>query len=232
MVEEKFENWLSRWKGKLLSIGGRLVLINSVLSSLPMFMMFFLEVPRGVLKRLDYYRTHFFWKNDRHKKKYRLARWEIVCMPKDQEGLGILDLDTKKKCLLDNGFSTNEDGLWQHVLRNKYLRYKMLTQLEKKLGDSQFWSGLMGIKDHWVKWGGSKHESLLLTGVAGILWVLWLSRNNAVFDKCRSKSFMLEHTGFDYGPSCSEVKNVNIYSKRVANLKWWQCNYSLRLDGL
>ena len=41
----------------MLSVGGRLVLINSVLSSLPMFMLFFFEVPRGVLKKLDYFRS-------------------------------------------------------------------------------------------------------------------------------------------------------------------------------
>jgi hypothetical protein len=40
-IEERFQKKLSSWKGKLLSSGGRLVLINSVLSSLPMFMMFF-----------------------------------------------------------------------------------------------------------------------------------------------------------------------------------------------
>ena len=36
----------------MLSVGGRLVLINSVLSSLPMFMLSFFEMPRGVLKKL------------------------------------------------------------------------------------------------------------------------------------------------------------------------------------
>jgi hypothetical protein len=49
------------WKGKLLSVGGSLVLINSVLSSLAMFMMSFFEIPRGVLERLDYFRSRFFW---------------------------------------------------------------------------------------------------------------------------------------------------------------------------
>ena len=45
----------------MLSVGGRLVLINSVLSSLPMFMMSFFEIPRGVSKKLDYFRSRFFW---------------------------------------------------------------------------------------------------------------------------------------------------------------------------
>jgi hypothetical protein len=54
-VEEIFQKKLSSWKGKL-----RLVLINSVLSSMPMFMMSFFRIPKGVLKILDYYRSRFF----------------------------------------------------------------------------------------------------------------------------------------------------------------------------
>ena len=73
-VEERFQKRLSGWRSKMLSVGGRLVLINSVLSSLPMFMMSFFEIPRGILKKLDYFRSRFFWQSDEHKKKYRLTK--------------------------------------------------------------------------------------------------------------------------------------------------------------
>jgi hypothetical protein len=53
---------LSSWKGKLMSVGGRLVLINYVLTSLAIFMMSFFEVPKGVLEKIDYFRSHFFGK--------------------------------------------------------------------------------------------------------------------------------------------------------------------------
>ena len=55
IIEQRFEKKLSSWKGKHLSVGGRLVLINSVLTSLAMFMLSFFEVPRGVLEKLEYY---------------------------------------------------------------------------------------------------------------------------------------------------------------------------------
>jgi hypothetical protein len=58
----------------MLLVGERLVLINSVLSSLPMFMLSFFEVSKGVLKKLDYYISWFFWQSDEHKKKYRLTK--------------------------------------------------------------------------------------------------------------------------------------------------------------
>ncbi len=69
-----------------MSYGGRLALLNSVLLSLPLFMLSFFEIPRGVLQRLDYFRSCFFWSNDDRKRKYRLTKWENICRPKDQGG--------------------------------------------------------------------------------------------------------------------------------------------------
>ncbi|WVZ49622.1 hypothetical protein U9M48_000963 [Paspalum notatum var. saurae] len=83
-IEERFEKRLIGWKGKLLSVGERLVLINSVLSSLPMFMLSFFAIPKGVLKKLEYLRSRFFWQNDQHKKKYHLIKWDQIRQPKEQ----------------------------------------------------------------------------------------------------------------------------------------------------
>jgi len=81
-IVERFEKKLSSWKGNHLSVGGRLVLINSVLTSLVMYMLSFFEVPREVLEKLEYLRSRFFWQSNGQKKKYRLARWSIICQPK------------------------------------------------------------------------------------------------------------------------------------------------------
>ena len=114
-LETRFQKKLSSWKSKLLSTGGRLVLINSILSSLPIFMLSFFRIPRGILKKLDYYRSIFFWQNEGHKKKYGLARWNILCSPKCVGGMGIIDLDVQNVCLLSKWLYKliNEDGVWQ-----------------------------------------------------------------------------------------------------------------------
>jgi hypothetical protein len=146
-VETRFASKLSCWRGKMLSYGDRLVLINSVLTSLPMFMLSFLEIPVGVRKRLDYYRSRFFWQSDETKKKYRLSRWNILCRPKDQGGLGIEVLELKNKCLLSKWLFKllSEEGMWQQLLYNKYLKNKTLSQVEAKPSDSQL-KGLMHVK--------------------------------------------------------------------------------------
>ena len=91
----------------------------------------------------------FFWQGSSEKHKYRLAKWDILCRPKDQGGLGILDLQLQNKCLLAKWLVDllNTDGMWQTLLTNKYLRSKSLTQVKAKPYDSHFWRGLMHIKD-------------------------------------------------------------------------------------
>jgi hypothetical protein len=59
---------LSNWKGKYLSVGGIIVLINSILTSLTMFMLPFFKVPKGVLEKIDYFQSRFFWLNDNKKR--------------------------------------------------------------------------------------------------------------------------------------------------------------------
>jgi hypothetical protein len=117
IIEEKFEKKLSCWKGKMLSYGGRLVLLNSVLSSLAIFMLSFFEVPKCVLQKLDFYRSRFFWQGDDHKKKYRLAKWKIIYRPKDQGGLGVVDLKIHNRCLLSKWLFNliNTDGAWREI---------------------------------------------------------------------------------------------------------------------
>ena len=77
VIKERLKT-LCNQKGKFLSVGGRLVLINSLLSNLPIFMLSFFRSSKGVLKKLDYYRSRFFWQYGEHHKKYRLARWSII----------------------------------------------------------------------------------------------------------------------------------------------------------
>jgi len=37
-------------------------------------MISFFAIPKEVLKKLDYFRSRFFWQEDGHKRKYRLAK--------------------------------------------------------------------------------------------------------------------------------------------------------------
>jgi hypothetical protein len=51
----------------------------------------------------------------------------------------------------------------------------------------------MNINDlfvHWCKVGNKKYNALLLTASTALLWAIWLTRNEVVFDKYKPKSFL------------------------------------------
>ena len=52
------------------------------------------------------------------------------------------------------------------MLRNKYLANKTITQVEKKPRDSQFWSGLMKVKNVFLRWVSFKvHNGEQVSGM-------------------------------------------------------------------
>ncbi|GJX99908.1 RNA-directed DNA polymerase, eukaryota [Tanacetum coccineum] len=59
-VINKVSTRLSKWKLKTLSIGGRLTLIKSVLTSIPLYHMSIFKVLLGVLNKLEAIRRNFF----------------------------------------------------------------------------------------------------------------------------------------------------------------------------
>jgi hypothetical protein len=100
-----------------------------------LFMLSFFEVPKGVLKKIDYYISRFFWQNDSHKKKYRLSKWSILCQSKDQGGMSIMNIAVQNECLLSKWpyKLIKEKGIWQDLLRNKYMHNKPIGQIQRKL---------------------------------------------------------------------------------------------------
>jgi hypothetical protein len=56
-------------------------------------------------------------------KKIHLANWEMVCTPKMQGGLGVLDLNCMNDALLAKWLWNieNSNGLWQEIIRAKYI---------------------------------------------------------------------------------------------------------------
>ena len=78
------------------------------------------------------------------------------CMPsKRPRGLGIHDLEIKNKALLGKWLYKllTEKGVWQTLLRRKYICSKALSQLYWKPGDSHFWPGLMHTKNFFFRFG-------------------------------------------------------------------------------
>ena len=85
-VEEKFRRKLAIWKRQHISKGGRLTLIRSTLSNLPIYLMSLLRMPWGVSTRLEKIQRDFLWGSNASKRKIYLINWKQVLLKQSEGG--------------------------------------------------------------------------------------------------------------------------------------------------
>ena len=91
-VEERFRKRLPMWKRQYISKGGRLTLIRSTLSSMPIYFMSLFCMPRKVRLRLEKIQMDFLWGGGALVQKPHLVRWNMICLVKMKGGLGVRNL--------------------------------------------------------------------------------------------------------------------------------------------
>jgi hypothetical protein len=123
-----------------LTYGGKLEMINSVLSSLPTFYMCTLKIYRGIIEQLDKYRRHCLSRGeDLSKQNPPLAAWPMVCKPKEMGGLMVVNLQIQNECLLMkhlDKFYNQTDIPWVRLITKKY--YSLALPPAKR-ADCSFW---------------------------------------------------------------------------------------------
>ncbi|XP_021991187.1 uncharacterized protein LOC110887939 [Helianthus annuus] len=118
-VVDMFEARLSLWKASVLSIGGRVTLIKSVLQSLPIYYFSLFKVPVGVIKQLEAIMRKFLWGGTGADRKTCWVSWECVTSPISSGGLGIRKLGHVNSALLFKWawrFKAEGNSLWAKVV--------------------------------------------------------------------------------------------------------------------
>ena len=99
-VEERFRRKLAIWKRQYISEGGRLTLIRSTLSNMPIYLMLVFRLPKGVQNRLEKIQRDFLWGGGSLERKIHLVNWKYACSSKEKGGLGIRSLSIVNRALL------------------------------------------------------------------------------------------------------------------------------------
>lgn len=110
-------------EGSLLSIGGRVTLIKSTLSNLPLYYMSLFPIPKWVFGEIIKIKRQFLWSGNKEKKSLPWLNSDTVELPKALGGLNIGNLLHRNLALLFKGiwwFFNNPNLLWCCVVQEKY----------------------------------------------------------------------------------------------------------------
>ena len=122
-IEEKMHKKLALWKRNFISKGGRITLIKSTLTSLPLNQMSIFRMSGVVSKRLEKLQSCFLWGGGVNEKKAHLVNWDVVCSEKRHDGFGLRKLTILNKALLGKWiwrFASDRDCTWKTLINLKY----------------------------------------------------------------------------------------------------------------
>ncbi|XP_042488955.1 uncharacterized protein LOC122069075 [Macadamia integrifolia] len=99
-VLDKVKGRLAGWKGKLLSMAGRVELVRSVISGIPNHNFGIYWWPSALLVTMERWMKNFIWTGEVDTSKPITVKWESVCKPKEEGGLGIRRLRDTNMAML------------------------------------------------------------------------------------------------------------------------------------
>ncbi|XP_050113925.1 uncharacterized protein LOC126592246 [Malus sylvestris] len=144
-LADKAKAKLTGWKGKLLSMAGRVQLTQSVFQSMLLHSFSVYKWPSSLLRPLSRCARNFIWSGDVTSKKSVTVSWRQICAPKNECGLGLRDLGSlNTTALLKLGWliiTTNSP--WSIYLRERFKLHGRLYSCSYKR--SSIWPGIKSI---------------------------------------------------------------------------------------
>ncbi|KAF5204317.1 RNA-directed DNA polymerase (reverse transcriptase)-related family protein [Thalictrum thalictroides] len=116
------------WRNKLLSQGGKLILLNHVLQSILIYQLSAFSIPSSVIKTLKIMFSNFLWGSAQGKLKKQWISWDRIAKPKEEGGLGVRPLKTIFKAFRMKATWNllNSDNLWAIFMRAKYIQNRSI----------------------------------------------------------------------------------------------------------
>ena len=130
-------------------LGGKVVLIKNVLSSIPLHLLATVSPPKSVFAYLERLFANFFWGSVDGDLKYHWIRWEDLCVPKEEGGIGFRSLED-----VFHAFSIKlwwrfrqNTSLWANFLMAKYCSNAHPGMVVDSAGASYTWHRMLHVRE-------------------------------------------------------------------------------------
>jgi hypothetical protein len=120
---DKLLHRIAGWRGKLLSLAARALLVKTCLASIPTYLLSFIKFPKWAIKILNTHMSNCLWNDLEGAHRYHLASWDLVSVRKEYGGMGLPNLRDLNICLLASWrrrYEQDRGKLWREILDFKY----------------------------------------------------------------------------------------------------------------
>ncbi|XP_016162179.1 uncharacterized protein LOC107604964 [Arachis ipaensis] len=196
-VIDKVEEKLSLWKAKTLNKVGKLVLIKSVLNSLPIYYLSLYKMLKPVAEKLISLQRRFLWSKDDGKIGMPLVRWEIVMAPRKAGRLGVGDAVVRNTALLFKCLFLQEGALGEISVSSRSGSHNKRKDYQRLIYGCREWQNnqvLEGCLATW--WKVERDVSKIFLGLKphricyrGVRVLGWVIQEAALPEKITSYSF-------------------------------------------
>ena len=169
-IQERLHNRINSWSAKLLSKGGKEVLLKSVAQALPTYVMSCFLLPQDIIRKLTSAISRFWWSTKDNNRGLHWIAWAKICTPKDQGRLGFRDFKNFNLALLAKQLwrlIQYPNSLFARVLKGRYFRNSNPIDVTKASTPSYVWRSLMAAQP-LLKAGLRK---TIGTGQTTLVWV-------------------------------------------------------------
>jgi len=91
-IINKLEDRLSTRRWRYLSLAGRICVIKSVLTAVPLYYLSLFRAPESVCMNITSIQRRFLWGWGKEKKPISWVSWKVICKSKEEGGLGLTDI--------------------------------------------------------------------------------------------------------------------------------------------
>nr|KYP39584.1 Putative ribonuclease H protein At1g65750 family [Cajanus cajan] len=178
-IMDQINGCVAAWKSRLLNKVGRLCLVQSVVTTIPIYVMQMLWLPQGICHAIN--QSSMIWSSSSNSKFWSMVGWPTIIKPKAHGGLGVrkarqINVSLIRKLVWDLIHSHRKP--WMQIMRAKYLQRRCILQATKKAKDSYGWASILKVlpllKEGFVVRLGSGISSLwYIIGWELMLFIQW-----------------------------------------------------------